>query len=563
MAAIDILGPIPAATNWCLNPSFETNSANWVGTNGTLAVDTTDAWVGVQCGKLTVTSVASDPRFETSSGARIPVLANDGLNIGGRMKAVSGRQIYISVEFLDAANATLLSTNNTPIVATGNWQYVTHSTLAPTNATQAVIKFRQLTSGSVIGDVLRLDGADVRKNQPLDSYIDGAQGALYHWSSTAHGSTSTRDSDVPVGLAGYGGQITVSTRVYRSNALGTEYEELSDYVLDGEIANDIDRDIKGSCSLQVSDVTKFTPFSWIKIYADRTREGIGTDTNIVGLFRIGLPESTYPSKTGTFNGLDVTVQLADTVTTGTYVVTAGTVVTTAIAALLDSAGFAGRYQIPASALTVPTEGKQWPRGTSYLVIINALLYDIGYYALYMNPDGTLASIPYQDRMSAEVAHTFTLGADAELLEQIDQTLSEDNLYNYVIATYTKPSGTVVTRTAENKNPAHPYSTVSLGALAGLPKVYRTLAIEANDVVDSTTLQALAREQLDRASMIRYVRMSILPHPDHRPHEIAELDFAGTGSEELSGRYFIESSSFGIGAGAGTMMMSGRKVETYD
>jgi len=575
---------VPKGTNWIKDPSFESGVTSfWAATNGSFSTSSAPATIpprsGVRVGRITISSVASEPVFYTPSAHRPVVVAGDLVNIRGWVAADSanvGKRIYMALGFYNIGGTligSLVTSDVLTIAATAHgWNAITLlNVIAPVGAVSVEVSYRMQIGGAApvwaISDLARFDTIELRRNEPLDTYIDGDQGAIYKWTGVTRQSASIRLADPVATISGKGGLIRSYCTVFKSSAFGQVYEELSDYVTGGVISTDIDRDIKSTLELELTDVTKFPPYSWVSVYRTIEREGEEPETLRQGVFRLGQPTSEWPSGKGKVTGSDATIQVRDTVTTDTVTLAAGVVYTTAIESLLSLAGFTNRFAIPAAAATIPTGGLTYPRGTSYLAIVNELLGAIGYYTLYMTGDGILTSKPYGSRVIEDPRYTFTLGKTAELVGTITSSPSDSNLYNYVQAAYTKPNGTTIIRTAENKNAKHPYSTVALGQLAapgGSQKVYQVKAIEANGVVDSTALAALAAEVLERSSMYRYVSVQTLPDGNHQPHEIVLLDFEGyDGMDELSGLYYVESYSLGLVGSASACTLRARRIEKTD
>lgn len=575
---------IPQGTNWIKDPSFESGStAFWNGTNGSISTSSVPATIpprsGTRVGVLTLLSVGSEPVYYTPSAHRPAAAPGDLINVRGWIAgdtANIGKRAYIALGFYTAGGTLIGSITAGPTVTLGagmnGWNKLTlENVIAPALTASVEVSFRFQIGGSApvwaVSDAIRFDTIELRRNEPLDTYIDGDQGALYRWTGSTRQSASVRLADPVAVISGIGGLIRSYCSVFASSAFGEVYGELSDYVLGGQVSTDIDRDIKTTIELELLDVTKFPEYSWVSVYRTIKREGEAAETLPLGVFRLGQPTSNWPSGRGKVTGSDATVQLRDTVATDTLVLAGGTAYTTQIQALLDVAGFTGRHSIPEHSAVLPTGGLTYPRGTSYLAIVNDLLGAIGYYTLFATPDGLLASKPYGSRIIESPRYTYTLGKDSELVNTVESSPSDSNLYNYVQASYTKANGSVVTRTAENKNPRHRYSTVALGQLAfpgGATKVYKVKAIEANGVVDSTALAALAREVLERSSMLRYVSITTLPNSGHIPHEICSFDFSGYGGmEELSGLYYVESYSLGLVGSSGGCTLRARRIESTD
>lgn len=582
MAAVDILGVIPKRTNYSKDPQA-TRTAWWIPTTGAVATDTTRVYSQTSNIKYTASgSVAIDglmlstpPWNGTTPNDAIPVVAGDSVSAQVRVSTdLASKSLYLRLRFWTVAGVEVTAggpwVGSTVALVAGAtvWNLLdVHGIIVPATAVFVTVN---VYAGSTFAstNVLYFDGQDVAKNEQIVTFVAGDLGTLYAWNGTAQQSTSYRSAENPRGITGVGGSVMVSTKVFAADMRGNEYAELTDYVIGGSIDHDIDRDFKGSCSLTVTDTTLFNAFQWVKIY-QLVESETGSDEDglhVVGLFRLSQPAATFMKAIGTVSGLDATIQLNDTTTLTTYNVAAGTKYTDAVRALITAAGFGTRYVIPDAAAVVPVGGWSWIRGTSYLRIINDLLGAVGYYTLYTMPDGTFASMPYLERSSVNPAHSFTIGQDAVIVGDIDESVNDDDLYNYVTVTRTINDHTTQVRSAENKNPAHAYSTVALGLLAdptGATKVYRVKTVAFDDAESTTAMQALAREVLALASMLRYVTVQVMPHPSHVPHEIIELDFDGTTAESLSGRYYVDSSSFGLVGSAGTMTIKMRRIESYD
>lgn len=567
MAAVDAIGMLPSRKNWFPNPSSETSAMTVYGT-ATTTQDATHVWVGSWATKCVVTTTGTFSGMVLQSVSPVPLaptaIANGAHDLAARIRvwAATGQQIKTAILRVYYTDATSQDLNLGNVNGNDDYQTLTWFLTTPDakNISYIQLILAQLNPNTAV--TFWADGAELRIDEPLDTYVDGSLGTGYRWLGTAHNSASVRDEMTPQGMTGWGGMTLVSTSVYNSDALGNDYEELTEYVSGGDMSFDIDRDIKALAKLQVSDVTKFTPYSWVKIYRTVKTEIDDAITYPIGLFRLGMPSATWLSGVGSLAGQDATVQLADTVTTDTLNLAAGKAYTTCIAELLVAAGFAGRFDIPVDSTVLPTGGLTFPTGTSYLTIINKLLSAIGYYNLYTLPDGRFASQEYINRLEVTPAHTYIIGQTADLLDEITEQPSDDNLYNYVVVTR---QGTSVNYTgvAENKRASHPYSTVALGKLAGLPKVYRTKRVALNEAAGQSVVTKKAREVLELSSMLRYVTVSIMPGPNHLPHEVVELEADGTSAEHLSGRYYAESYSFGLAGSDATMKYRMRRIEATD
>lgn len=557
---------LPGATNLAINPSFETSVADWedIGGGTTGPTSISEGYVGTKSVRCVLDGTVTQ-HMRYSLASRPNAVSGDEVTGGIAIRGTAGQQVniffrgYNSGGGLEESGEVLLHT------LTANWQFVVIPTMNLADASTAKVSpVVQKTTNNSVSTTVDVDAIDIRINAPFDTYVDGDQGDLYGWNGTAHASTSYRLEDAAAGPTGQGGVIVVISEIVRSDALGRDYDDLTDYVIDGEVVTDIDRDIKTTVSLNVSDVAPFEEYDWVKVYQTVYRETTQDEAHreSLGVFQLNVPGASWPDGDGKVTGNDVTILLASLTVTDTYNIAGGVTYTAAIASLLTAAGLGERYNIPADARTLPTGGKSFPVGTSYLTIINWCLDAIGYYTLYMLPDGRVGSIPYLDRKTAAPHHTYTIGQDSELINMVDESMSSDNQYNYVRVVKTTPDGVESTAFAENDDPAHKYSTVSLGEKAGLAKVYVLKKVEKNEAADAAAMQAIADETLERASMTRYLTINALPDPHHEPHEISYVDFSAKPEMiHMNGSYYTEYHAFGLAGMAGHCTMKLRRIET--
>jgi len=566
--ATSFVPTLPAAKNWSTNPSFETNVTGFEvsGTGSTGPTQHTEGYAGTKSARVVFSGTAAAQHARIVLANRPVTVLDDDIAGAVAVKGTVGQQVSIHWRGYSSGGTSLIDGPIIIVTLTAAWQYIVIPTFTITNATAVRVSLVvQKTTQNSVSTTVDIDAIDIRINAPFDHYVDGDQGTSYTWGGTANASVSNRAVAEPLMLTGRGGLITVSSEIVKSNALGADFEDLTEYVIDGSITTDIDRDIKATLSLNVSDPAPFVAYEWVKVYQTITREtGVSTVREPVGLFQLTTPTAQWPLGDGKVSGFDPTILLAGMTTTDTYNIAGGVAYTTAITTLLTAAGFGGRYNIPADARVLPTGGKSFPVGTSYLTMINWALDAIGYYTLFMLSDGRLGSIPYLDRTKAAAHHSYTVGQDAEIVDSVDESMSTDNLFNYVRVVKTTSDEVESTAFAENDNPSHPFSTVTLGAKSGLAKVYVLKKIEKNEAADAAALQAIANENLARASMTRYLTITALPDAHHMPHEITDLLFDDVESmAHMSGPYYTEYHSFGLAGSAGTAIMKLRRIESYD
>lgn len=571
MGALELIGLLPARKNWALNPSLEVSIGTAPGTygngTGTFTRDSTRAWAGSWSAKAVIGAGAAWPGLVFSTANALFGAVVGSHSVAGAISVYvpvgsTVQQIFLRMFHTDgtAVDSTFVS-----IVGDDKWHRVIFTELITDPAkimSHAYIGVGQ--DNPSLAATFWADAADIRIDEPYDSYIDGSQtngNTIYTWSGSSHLSTSNRSIALPYGIVGSGGVTTVTHRIYKSNIRGEQLDELTEYVTGGEIGFDIDRDIKGSIKLEVSDVRLFDVYTWILVTQEIQTEREVTASGSVGLYRLGTPDASWPGGAGSVSGLDATILLKESAIntttnyTGTY--------KAAIESTLNAAGFSGRYDMIDDARTLPTGGKTYPAGTSRQTIVNEFLQAIGFYTVSMRPSGRLGYKEYVDRTRVDPSYSYVVGESADLIGTIEETTNDADNFNYVIATRQKTDNTNDRKVAENKNSQHPYSTVSLGKLAGVSKVYRVKVVPFNEAADLTALQKRADLTLASASMLRTVTVSTLPDPYHEPHEVISLDLDAIGAEHLSGSYYVNSYTFGIAGSDSTMTIRSRRIESPD
>lgn len=582
MGAVELLGMLPSRKNWTINPSAEVNATTGAfpqGVGTTLTRDNTHVWVGSWAFKVVpvlTTSFAGAAFSVDLTGLALTGVVHT-MQASCRLWAAIGvtiPDVRLRVTYTDAT-ITDSTPGQVPVVGTGAYQTFVSAELR-TNPLKTISTVRLLTSTwSAIpypaGTQWWVDGVDIAINETLDTYVDGSMGnglsgASYAWLGTfsPHVNPSQRFATIPIGIVGQGGVTTVVPHIYKSNIQGEKLDDLTEYVTGGEIATDIDRDIKTTLRLDVSDIRLFPVYSWLLITRDFYVERVLVASEVpAGLFRLGTPSATWPDASGTIAGFDPTVILRDSALVSTTNFSASITYASHIGSLLTGAGFAGRYDRIDETRQPPAGGKTYPAGTPKSTIVNDFLQAIGWYTIYARPSGRLGYKEYVDRHKVDPAYSYTVGDTADLVGTIDETTSDDDNYNFVIVTKQSGNSPVQRAYAENRNSKHPYSTVSLGALAGISKVYRTKTIAFNDAADVAALQVKANSTLSLASMLRTVTISTTPEPYHEPHEVIYLDLAAVGADHLTGSYYVNSYSFGLAGSESALVLRARRIESPD
>lgn len=179
-------------TNRCPNPSFETNTAGWSASLGTLARSTTDPWVGSGCLQLKKTATASTGYFTA------PVTPGQTYTLSGyvRQGSTAGSMRAILI-FKNAAGTNLSSANGSLAAVSPAWGRRSVTAKAPAGATQVLAGFNQ-PSGSSSG-TLGIDGVLLEAADQVGDFFDGSTADSVSdfttversWTGAANASNST------------------------------------------------------------------------------------------------------------------------------------------------------------------------------------------------------------------------------------------------------------------------------------------------------------------------------------------------------------------------------------
>ena len=554
------MATISGSTNKCINPSFETNTTGWSATNATLAQDTTDAWVGSACAKITVTSVASEPRLEMTGTTRPTVAANDNVTVHIRVKAPAGRTLYLRLEHRDAGNVVVSTTDSSNLTATGSWQKIIVSAEMTSTTVKLQPSLRLKTAGAVVGDVVRLDGVDIRVNDNYDTYIDGDQGSLYSWSGIVHASTSIRASTTSQESTGTGGVIEMKAFLYRSNKAGDRLENLSEDVIEGEVTFDQESEIKMSFKGKIQDITELTAYEDYVIPVLRLTYADGTQVEEQLGHYIVVPATrrhTYTSTEGDIDGRGLEWLLTLDEFEKGHTVNAGVDYVTAVRGILTDMGFRNIH-IPLSGKTLPKK-RHWKSQTKKVEVINDLLDACNYTPIYTGRDGAFRSRPLPNTHATQPAVTYdAAGLGSELVGTITETPDMTNFANRVIVLAEDAQRNQIRAVATNANPASPTSTVRLGFT-------KTITHTSKNLNNSTDALALAKRMLERASR-HLVKLEIetLPDPARNPYEVYTIRARqDSGDYAAFGNYACTGWTIGFTPQQGSMKHKVERLEIYE
>lgn len=259
-----------------------------------------------------------------------------------------------------------------------------------------------------------------------------------------------------------------------------------DGVTDGKLDWVANAAVKGGGDLTVRDVNQ--TIDWLNVRLRPVMAIDGLPEQPLGVFLVSeAPESWENGRSWAVKLLDKTTILDQSITTATTAYGVGTVVTTTIAAILDSIG-ATNYQITPSAATL-SGALTWQAGTSRLRIINDLLSVINYFSLYANFDGQFVAEPYTLPANRPIVYEFVDGANAIYEPSFTRDYDIWKIPNRVVVVGQGDGTTAaLTSSIDNTDPNSPYSIANRGRVIG----YTEEGVEA---ADQTTLDAYARRRL--------------------------------------------------------------------
>lgn len=233
-----------------------------------------------------------------------------------------------------------------------------------------------------------------------------------------------------------------------------------DGVTGGSIEQNVAAIISGGGSIDVTDTGQGVDWLQARVQPWWTANGISWP---LGVFLASTPRETHDAtdRSWSVDLLDKLAVLDADAVDGSYSLAAGTVVTTAVAAVIASAG-EGATAITASAETLTT-GMVWEAGTSKLRIVNDLLASINYFSLRADGYGRYVAQPYVRPQDPAAVWDFTQGPRAIHLARFTRDQDIAAIPNKVVLISTATGDTeAMVSVATNTDPASPYSEPSRG-----------------------------------------------------------------------------------------------------
>jgi hypothetical protein len=205
-------------------------------------------------------------------------------------------------------------------------------------------------------------------------------------------------------------------------------------------------------------------------------------------------------------------------------VASGTNYISAVKAVLDAAGINLQNLTPTSK-TLPV-AKEWAPGATRLQIINDLLTEINYFALWFDENGYAVAEPYVSPQDRSSEYTYEDNDDSVIFPDPEQQKDLFNVPNKWICVVSDSDRTPLVSTYTNDNPDSETSTVSRG---------RTITrFETVDAVDQTTLDAkVLRLAQEDSQVYEHVPFSTGIMPIHSHLDVLTLVYSDLG---ISAKY---------------------------
>lgn len=287
-----------------------------------------------------------------------------------------------------------------------------------------------------------------------------------------------------------------------------------DGVTDGKLDWLSTAGVKGAGELTVTDVNQ--TIDWLNSRFRPVMVIEGLPIQPLGIFLASeTPESWDRGRTWSVKLLDKTTILEQDTISVTYSLAAGTVVTTKIIEIIESAGITN-HAITPSAATLDGD-IAWNVGTSKLRIVNDLLDIITYFSIFANFEGQLIGAPYVLPAQRPLFWEFLDGPESIYSPRFTRDVDTYSIPNRVILIGIGDGTTAaLTSIAENNDASSPYSIANRGRVIGRTES----GVEA---ADQAALDLMARRRLvELTSPTAGVEISHAPVPGLAVNQAAKF-----------------------------------------
>lgn len=231
------------------------------------------------------------------------------------------------------------------------------------------------------------------------------------------------------------------------------------------------------------------PAEAVNWFNDRLRPQMWLDGqwHNLGVFVASSVTENYANGTSwlQIEAMDRALLVKQVSTEGLLHLSAGTRYLEAVKQLLLEAGIAS-VLADDSADVLATDREDWNEGTSYLVIINALLSEISFDPLWFDADGTARLSRYAEPSAERIDHVYRADEHSVIADKcqvVQDIYNPTNVFKVIVsnADLEEP----MTATAVNDSATSPISTVSLGRRILAP------IVRLDNIASQTALQDYA------------------------------------------------------------------------
>lgn len=556
------MATLAGAKNWVSNPSFETNLTGWSKGSGIstfIRVDN-EEWVGDYCCKITKSG--ANAYLTMSAAARVAVQTQDDCYYAVRIKAASASHTAVIYSlFYDSGGSNVRFTDHGEVTLSTGWTTLTgyDRTQAGEVSTAIYIKFGAAMAD---GTDLWIDGAEIRKNQPLDTYIDGDQGSIYSWNGTAHASTSNRADVTAQEVIGTGGVINMTAKLYRSNKKAQLLENISEDLIEGEVRFDEQNEIHMAFKAKIRDITELDAYSdWVVPVLRLQYAGGSITEERLGHFIVVPATRRYSqgSTEGDIDGRDATWLLTIDEFSKGYSIGAGNDFCLEVRNILRAMDMP-LVSIPNSGKTVPRK-RTWEPGTKKLKVVNDLLDSAGFYPLHATRDGYLRSFQMLNLHDAEPDVFYSSSTTASQLRGITGVVIEtpdmENFANRMVVVAEDAERNTIRVIERNDNTASPVSIPRLG-------ITKTKTHVSKNINNATDARELCKRMLERAARhLVKLEINTVPDPRRNPYEVYLLQIdQSDGTNVATGKYACTGWTIGFKPNQGAMKHSVERLQIY-
>jgi hypothetical protein len=548
---------ILAGTNYDTNPSVEDVSNPFSPTSCTLTLSTASPYVGVQCLLIAPTSAGVSARATRSV---LAVTVGEEVNISARVAAqqINGRaRINILYYTTSGASVQVGST------IFGTWTALTLeeyievqvvNSVVPATATYMKYQLEvDTTTGVLTSNRFRADAFVVRRNEALDTYIDGNQGDGYSWLGTPHASISTRAADAGVVYRRdyEAPQVIVSWTAWQCDMDGVRENEITEYLISGFVETKGDRLIPAQGQIKLTDARLLNPLTdyvdlEMTVALPPTME---SESYKMGLYQVSIPSLTayWERPEGTFTLRDRTVELAETLLTDAVTYAVGANAVTSASSLASTNGLACNF--PTVSTTLPV-AMSFSVGDQVMESVNKLLDVANCYPAWMDFEhNVLVTLPIRDLNTLTPWQSLTPDM---LLAEPELKPVNVMIPNVVLVIKENSEEAPIVGTARNDNPASPISTYGRG---------REIVHVVKDSAVATILQAntLAGKILQEMEALEVsLDLVLIPAQPPTVHDSLSMSYHNN-DYCLCGRYWINGFRYEI-LGSSAMKVEIRRTK---